>query len=195
MNAVDYDPLCGTHIRVASETARKMAIANNCSVRFKFNDVYLVATRKTSVTSLLWTFDLVMNQHSQTYRKSKRYAEQERRRKQKLADDQQTVNHILNTLDASIANGLSDVVLWLSRFSEVADDCGLVYSEHEMAQKLTAAGYVNGQHCGRPQSDFDNRQVLGEWIVGQAISALEHGLPPHPITQKFAEQYFNIRSE
>ena len=192
MKTINYEPMCGEHIRETSETARRMAVENRLPVRFDFNGVVLTATRKTSVSSMLWTFDLVLSQHAQTYRKSKRYTEAARRRQQQLADSQQIVNHLLNTLDASIANGLSDVVLWLSRFSEVADDCDLTYSKSDIARKLTTAGYIKNQHVGRPQSDFDNRKVLGEYIAGQAISVLEHGLPPHPITAKFARQYLEI---
>jgi len=184
--------MCGTHIRKASETARRMAVTNCLPVRFKFNDVVLTATRKTSVASLLWTFDLVTSQHAQSYRKSKRGIEAARRRKQQIADKQQAVDHLINTLEASIANGLSDVVLWLSRFSEVADDVDVAYSEEIIIQALKSAGYVADQHVGRPKEDFTNKQLLGEYIVGQAISCLEGGMPPHPITQTFAATFFKL---
>ena len=190
MRVITYDPSPGTHIRNAATKARCMATKNRRPVRFKFNDVVLTATRKTSVDSLLWTFGLVMSQHAQQYRNSRRGREAEARRKQQIIDAQHRVDHLLNTLDASIQNGLDDTVLWLSRFSEVSDDCGVRYSTFDVSQKFVDAGYSENQHVGRPQEDFHDRQTMGEYIVGQAISCLRNGMPPHPITTKFADQYF-----
>lgn len=192
MKAIAYEPLAGTHIRDASETARRMAVKRRRPVRFRFNDVVLVATRKTSVDSLLWSFDLVMHQHRQAYRNSRRGREAAARRSRVLQSAQQVVDHLLNTLDASIQNGLSDTVLWLSRFSDVADDCDLRYSKEEIRQKLLGAGYIENQHVGCNQEDFDVREILGQYIVGQAINCLGHGLPPHPITSKFAAKYATL---
>jgi hypothetical protein len=189
---LSYEPRCGTHIQGAAVTARTMAREARRPVRLRFNGVVLVATRKTSVASLLWTFDLVMSQHAQAYRTSRRGIEQAKRRKQQIADNQQQVDFLCRMLASAIRNGLSDVVLWCAEFSEAADDIGVKYSPSTIARQLTEAGYVDNQHCGRPEADFSNAQVLGEFIVGQAINCLNHAMPPHPMTRRYAKRYAEL---
>jgi len=184
--------MCGTHIRDAAETARSMAVQHRKPVQFRFNGVPLTATRKTSVDSILWTFGLVQRQRADSYRKSKRGIQQAKRSKQQIADNQQQVDFLCRHLAAAIRGGLSDVVLWCSEFSECADDIAVKYSPSTIIRQLTEAGYVDNQHVGQPQEDFADKQTLGEYIVGQAISCLQNRLPPHSITQKFAADYFRL---
>ncbi len=53
-------------------------------------------------------------------------------------------------------------------------------------RELEAIGYKNNAHVGRTEW---TRQTIGEYIVGQAINCLRHGLPPHQVTRKFAEDF------
>jgi hypothetical protein len=189
MKTIEYEPLAGSHIDYAIQHAVGFAKHHHARVRMRFNDVTLVATPKTSRDSLRWTFDKTQGESAQHWRTTPRGLASARRRKRELAANQRIVDDLIGELPASLASGLDDTVAWLSRFARVADDCGLRYSKPEIAQALRAAGYTNNQHVGRPQEDFDSSLVTGQWIVGQAINCLEHGMPPHPITRKFAAKY------
>lgn len=193
MKTIEYKPLAGSHIDYAIQHAVGFAKHHRARVRMRFNDITLVATPKTSRHTLRWTFDKLQGESAQHWRTTPRGLASTRRRKAQLACDQQAVDHLIDTLPASIASGLDDTVSWVSRFSQVADDSGLVYSKHEIAKALRDARYIGNQHVGLPEEDFASSRVTGEWIVGQAINCLEHGMPPHPMTQEFAAKYQEIK--
>lgn len=87
---------------------------------------------------------------------------------------------------------LPKTVRWLSRFSEWADYIGVNYNQQEVIATLESK-YQDGAHVGRPKEDFQaDPQVMGEYIVGQAINCLKSGMPPHPVTQRFAKEYQQI---
>jgi hypothetical protein len=92
----------------------------------------------------------------------------------------------------SVAANMDTLIVWLSAFSGVADDCDVTFDHKAVIDILVAAGYVLNAHVGDDPQSFDSRKKLGEWIVGQAISCINHGMGPHLITQMFAEQYFKI---
>lgn len=75
-----YEGFPGEHISTACEEAKEIAKKNRKPIRFDFNGVKIVATGKKSISSMLWEFDLVLGQHSQTYRRSRKYQEYKKKR-------------------------------------------------------------------------------------------------------------------
>lgn len=82
------------------------------------------------------------------------------------------------------------LVDWLVEYSNVADLTYVAKDYPAVLAALKAAGYSGNAHVGRPKEDFEDPQVMAEYIVGQAISCMGSGMPPHPgLTEKFAEKY------
>jgi len=90
-----------------------------------------------------------------------------------------------------IPRQLDELVPWLAHFSEVADHVGVDFCYTSLASKLEAYGYAESAHVTKDKEAAKRwtRKQLGEYIVGQAIHCLRFNMPPHPLTQMFAEQY------
>lgn len=190
MKTVEMEVMTGSHIDWACEEAVKRAKNGNCKVSFKFNGVQLFATPKKSPSTMRWEFDIASDRELREYHKSKEYLEYKKKREIELAANQVEVDRLISILPQAIQSGLSDTVAWCSAFSQIADDIGLKYSCADISELLVQAGYVDGENCNLDKGAYRDSVIFGRWIVGQAINGLNQQLPPHPITKKFADEYF-----
>jgi len=188
-----YEGFPGEHISTACEEAKEIAKKNRKPIRFDFNGVKIVATGKKSISSMLWEFDLVLGQHSQTYRRSRKYQEYKKKRDREVRQSQFMVDSLTNGLPGLIEEGLVGVVYFCAALSKYADNVDVKTDFNRIVSVLEGAGYINNEHTGRPESDFSNAETMGRYIVGQAINCMKKGLPPHPITTEFEKTYKKAR--
>lgn len=79
---------------------------------------------------------------------------------------------------------------WLVDYSGVADFTYVTKDYPTVIAALKAAGYSDNAHVGCPKEDFEDPQIMAEYIVGQAINCMEQRWSPHPgLTERFAEEY------
>lgn len=185
----------GEHISTACEEAKEIAKKNRRPVRFDFNGVKIIATRKKSISSMLWEFNLALGHYSQTYRKSKKYQEYLKKREFKVRCSQLLVDSLVKTLPQFIEEGLDSVVYFCATLSEHADDVDVNTDLNAIVSALEGAGYIDNEHVGRPESDFSNAETMGRYIIGQAINCMKNGLPPHSITTEFQKRYLEAKGE
>jgi len=183
-----YEPLAGTHIREAAKEAKQLSNQHNKPVRFTFNGVKLVMTRKKAVSSLEWEFNLVLGQHNAKHRRSKRHKEYLVKRKASVALKQyrcdRTVSRMMSAECLSIGETLNAVVT----LSNDADDVDVKCDFAAIVNHMKATGFVDNAHVGRPQEVFNDPVTMAEYIIGQAIDCMKHGMPPHPMCKTFADK-------
>ena len=193
-----YEPLLGTSIDVAAKEAIAQAKKQRCPVKFNFNGTKLIATAKKSPTTLVWEFNQILAQQSDRHTHSKAGLKAAAERAQQIKDGQQRLNAAFTTLPALLAQPepqrLDSLVRWLRDNQSDMDDCEVEYSIAKLLTDLESAGYVDNAHVGKKPECF-TRQAIGEWIVGQVINCLKHGMGPHQIIHRFADDYFGWTDE
>lgn len=192
MKQIIYIPSGGERIEHACHEATRLARQHNALCRFDFNDVRLIAAPKKSPGTLLWEWEWTNKRERSAYRNSAKGREDARRRAAEIVSRQAKVTFLINDLPNACSAGLDKVMFWLSAFTEVADDIGVTWDHAYVKALLEGAGYKENAHVGRKPHEFTARQIMGEYIVGQAINCMGIGMPPHPVTLGFVEKYFEL---
>lgn len=193
MKTIKYNPVFGTHIRDACALAVKLARSENARVEFTFNEAKLVATPKSSATTLQKDFDEYQAKESERYRNSKAGKAAAAERKRLVARRQKTVDRIEAHLAGIISGGMDRLLRELANYASAADDVAVKKNLLGVATALRAAGYRNYYGVGKGADWFNTRERMGPYIVGQAINCMEIGMAPHPVLIDFVDGYFNLR--
>lgn len=104
---------------------------------------------------------------------------------------------------------------WVHDFAKNAEFIGLEYDKESLIKQFTDVGYKSSDCCwfgdmteeeyteleeSNPEMVASLKMVASDkikrdkncaarWIIGQVISCLESGMPPHPVTCVFVERY------
>lgn len=192
MKPLIYEPLGGERIEHACHEATRLAKEHRRLCRFSFNDVTLMAAPKKSAYTLEWEWTWTLERERSAYRNSKKGQEAERQRVAEVSAMQIQSDFLIKDLPNACQGGLDKVMLWLSAFAEVADRIGVTFDTDWIIALLESAGFRENAHVGRHPSAFNNRKMMGHYIVGQAINCMRQGMPPHPMTLTFVEKYFKL---
>lgn len=159
-----------------------------------FNGVDVVVTPTTTAEEAEEAWRAGMAANAEKYRNSPEGKKSAQEAKERAENAQLNVNRLLTQLDGYVDPSTSQIVAWVAEFSEHADHIAVKYSKTDLIAKLEGFGYVAGAHVAKTAPEKRaaknwKRQTMGEYIIGQAISCLKSGMPPHPVMQKFAEDY------
>ena len=184
----EYDPSAGMHISRACQGLAKAASAKVAAVAMTFNNIRIVAQPNDAPEVLESRWQALGNERRRVYRQSDEYRRQQRERQERLQENQKLVSAMMEHRRFETLESTLD---WLEKFTPAADDIDVKFSLLELADALTAAGYVKSEFVGdqyreRLERDAD---AMGRYIVGQVISCLEHGMPPHPMATTFIERW------
>lgn len=193
MNTIAYEPSPGIHIREACKEAASKAINNNSEVEFEFNGIKVRATPQSSPASLEADWDAQMESSRKAYKESPEYAEAQERRAEAVKSSQNVVNCFMDGIEQVLATCSTDSLLkYVVPFVEAADHVAVTFDQAKLADMLEHYGYKDGMHVGKPQEAFNDKEMMAQYIMGQVVSCLRRGMPPHPITNSFIEKYFAI---
>ena len=195
MKTFHYHVPAGEHIDRAIQWACKLAKQHRALIRFDFNGAVLVASPKTAAHTLQWLFAKRTGERASRWRQSPAGQRAAARRKQEVASKSQELADLMDSMERRIARGYASLLHWLDDFTVVADDVAVAADLPRVRNALVALGFVGGQHVGRPKEDFDDAAVLAQYIVGQAISCMDQGMPPHPITTLFVTRWLEAHDE
>ena len=189
---IKYEPLAGTWIEAACQEATEISKRTSASFNFEFNGVLVQVVPGVAAKELVdrWTKDL--DAIIAARKASPEYAAQEAERQREIQATQAAVNSQLANLPDW--KDLDSIIKWLEVFAKYADDSGVNFDKSALCSWFEKAGFKKNQHVGEPPAFFKTKQALGEWIVGQVMSCLDMEMPPHPITIKFAQDYFALKS-
>jgi hypothetical protein len=185
---IAYHAMAGDDITHACREAVTLANKHRDTAEFDFNGVHVVVTPDEDPAAAVARWHAEFERNAEAYRNSPEgkaaaeYQEARQRQCQRETDD----------LIARLPNVVRDMpalVRWCAALSECGDRIDITWAKGGVADKLEAAGWVKDAHVGKPKEAFENRQVLGEYIIGQVIACLRSGMPPHPVTQRFAKDY------
>lgn len=209
---LEYDPMAGENIEFSCKTAIDLSIKNEMPVRFVFNGIELIASRHSTVESLLETFHSEMTRRVEEYENSPEYQIKQEQRRVELEEKKVKVRKLLEDFDSLYKKSFLDnainvslkgklpsnpykymgkMIDWIDEFAPLADDIGISieYNPYEMASKLEMAGFIENEGVGYDKDWFDTKEKMGRYIIGQVINCLKKGMPPHPITSSFIEKY------
>ncbi len=194
----NYDPDGGSDISSCIHECSVFAQENDVVVNLrKFNGVDVVVDpvidEKTAYHNWLTKFNL----NAEEYRNSPEGIRNAEEAKEGFNHAQAKVNLMLERIPLD----LDLLVPWLVEFAEAADHIGVEYDREKFIRYLETSGYSDKAHTNKSKlagfkahtNNWTSRE-MGEYIVGQAISCVKSGMPPHPgLTKRFAEDYFVIR--
>lgn len=188
-----YEPMIGEDIRQSCEATISLAQANSEPVTFTHNGVTVTANPDSTAEGLYQQWRAEMDRQAEEYRRSPEGIRQAEEAKARLVSDQGIVDSLIDRLpDVLHSRNLDNLMSWCKNFTNPADHTGVTFEHQYVFNLLMGAGYIENAHVGKAPEFFDNRQVMGEWIVGQVIDCLSKGMGPHPITQMFVDKYFEL---
>ncbi len=187
-NGLVFNPWAGSDITDCIQHALKRAKRDKTNVTIlNFNgiDVTVTPTSDPDAVYAVWRGEL--DRRADEYRNSP----EGRRSAQEAEERKQHCQREVDRLLANVPQELDQLVPWLAEFSDVGDHVGVVYDQDALIATLLSYGYAPNAHVTKDKKAVKHwtKQQHGEYIVGQALSCLQHGMPPHPITQNFAEEY------
>lgn len=196
-DAYRLDVPAGVSIDEAAEAALRRANDRSLGcppVAFSFNGVKIVAGAGDEAGALCRRYLSELEERGRKWRESPEGVEWERAEAERRAADVARHARCMAELPDA-AQDMDRLVDWLAEYSEVADRIHVDADFAAVLAALGAAGYAGDAHVGRPEEDFADTDVMGEYIVGQAISCMLRGMPPYPNTIKgFAREYREARA-
>lgn len=197
----------GTTFDIACRRAKDWAFKSGQMVEFDFNGLEVWVSSETDLALLKRDFshshllgwsrigpnpkpelsedenDLIHRLQEQRQKEQEAYEAQQRER---------TATELARiALRFPDGGNLSELLGWLKSYTQIADSiyAPKVYSAW-LHYKLEEAGYISSEMAGlRSRWYEENQEVLGFYIVGQAMNCLESGMPPHPILGDFVDRY------
>lgn len=187
--------LGGEHIDNACKEACALAIQSGEDVGFSFNGQDVVATPKSSWQEVAKDWSDKMDASSKAYRESSEGLLSAAKREQDIAEKQKRIDLQILSLDQVCYTGsLDDVLNWLEPFTKDADDVGVKVNYNSIVSVFLSAEYENNWGVGKPPEFFNTKENMGNYIIGQAISCMKSGMPPHHICLTFIEKYRGLKS-
>lgn len=184
--------VCGVTTRTSSAWRAK--------IEFDFNGIPV----KVSPFQDRW--DVEQQWQSESKRRHEEYLNSDEykayllERQAELKETQSKLDALLTELP-SLVKDESLLMAWCGNFADIADDVGLVWSKSSTYDILSQAGWVEDAECIPKYASDEEKKirkaalatfkpVFARWVVGQVMNCLGMGMPPHPITRKFVDEYF-----
>jgi hypothetical protein len=190
MTTMVYEGMAGEHVCMSAKNAIALAKKHNRTVRMRFNGVAVTVNKRLNSNHVVRTWQHITNASWLRYQNStgrdvKAKRDREILRKQSSVDAELLVlTHIIDDKDK--------LMLWLKCFVEDANNVGVHFDKSKLSDELKGAGYAENQHVGNAPEWFCTRNRMSQYIVGQVVTCLSRGMPPHPITALFVDRYFEI---
>lgn len=212
MKTITYDPRAGTHITDACKEAVALAINGRQNVQFSFNGVELLATPDSVIAKLEAEFSAKLEADAKAYRESPKGIAAANARTREITKRQDSVTALFKSLPGILSLNPDDMsggitrddalMGWLNTLTIDGDDIGVDWNKASglkgggkewMAVLFMANGFQENEHVGEKPEWFNTRKRMARYIIGQVIACLRKGMPPHPVTARFIEDYFRIK--
>ena len=188
----NYEPHAGESISHATEVACKMATDGNEPVEIVFNKVKLFVRPGANPDHICEIYSRECDERAEQYRNSDEGRAADARREAEVVAKQAAVDALLVTRSFS---SLRSTVEWFDKLTPLADDVRVRLPTEQLVAELEAVGYESNACCDLPKERYTESKVMGVYIVGQVLSCMKKGMPPHPVTNKFAKEYLAMESK
>lgn len=180
--------LPGDFITGAIKKAHKLAQKHNQAVSFDFNgEVVWVGPRDTP-QAVLEAWEDRRDAEARASRASPAYVRRQTEQAERTRANQEEVNALLLKFDDALAGGPFRVLEWLRDFIPPADFGDVLIPTTRLAQKLARLAPANTNVGRKDLLEPGNETDAALWVIGQAVSALEGGMPPHPMMGEWASR-------
>jgi len=201
-NKAPFRPECGTRVDdmiarcLYRLTPKPLVPERSRGLWFMFNDYRVTVLRGDTMETAMARFDAARKREHQWYLNSRRYRkhqEQDRRRKIR---NQAAFDAALDTRPDNMFE-LDGVVEWIARWQPHIW-VSTKWSPTILLQELQHAGYVEKAHCvdsNDPEKEqkraalVASRKLMGEYLIGQAMSCMAAGMPPHDVYQHMIKRW------
>lgn len=214
MQSVSYDPPAGESIDRACVIAVDMARKHDAPIVFTFNGVEMTAYKNSRPRDLMVEWEAKLDKQAEDYRNSPEGIAENARREEEVKIKQKRISELLGNIGPLLDSMTEEEILkafltrlnealvenseenspdalmdWLYAFAEIADDCRVYFNTQELAAKLESSGFIESEYVGNKPEWFNTKDRMARYIIGQTLNCLKMGMPPHPITMSFIEQY------
>tara|TARA_R110000868_G_scaffold56338_2_gene174439 strand:- start:1510 stop:2169 length:660 start_codon:yes stop_codon:yes gene_type:complete len=157
---------------------------------FDFNGVTISVSRDVTDEEVLAAYDAELASRHKAYQESPKGIADAKAAAEWLSRDQGIIDAAVAsaaTLDFKDARA---VLTWVREWHNAADHIGVNWPREDWAAALSAAGWVGGECCG---AAFVKGDAASEarWLLGQILSNMNSGMPPHPVCGKFIDDYLS----
>lgn len=183
----------GQHITHAAADACDLASARDTVITLVFNDIETKVLPGQHPNSVVEDWQRGMDAAGEAYRNSREGRQDKIEADDRLAKAQSKHDAAMSVLPAKFPDARA-AILWLISFSDAADHINIVGRDFgRVVTVLEASGWSQGEACGLPKHEYENADILGRWIIGQAIDMLRKNLPPHSmLMEKFAADFLAL---
>jgi hypothetical protein len=190
---ITYEPYAGELIGNACQTAVTMANESNDTVKYNFNGIELFIPPGSNPSDIVNMYHDLSDKRYKN-RESPKGIQAKKDRDAEIKRNQATIDKLCQCQQNLLATeDMAAIMAWLREFTDGADDNGVTFDKMAVYDAFIRNGYRLNAHVGRPREDFTNKTVMAEYIIGQAMSCLASGMPPHPVALKFIDDYFSVK--
>lgn len=159
-------------------------------VRFTFNDATVTVQPTSTAEQIRDEIDAQWKAQAEAYRNSPEGKAAAIREAEHVSRLQGLHDDLMARLVDAVGNQAA-LIDWLEQYSDPADDMRVQGRDFpRVATTIKAAGYVSADALGLPSEAYAEPDVLARYLIGQAISQMEEGMPPHPgMMSMFASEY------
>ena len=173
---------CGETVTNAAKFLQGIAPAKGM-----FNGQFLECSdSKQSVDDIVKAWNDRQKKHYEEYRKSPEYKKRKDEEAEELKAKQSFVNDMFAELKQT-ENSKRLTMEWFAEFSQIADHIGLKYNRGVLINHLKSLGIKPSMNT---DDNYDHKSITNRigYVLGQALSNLANGMPPHPIIKKFSDE-------
>lgn len=183
-----FTPRLGSEIGDVLREALKFARHQQQTVTFDFNGETVLVQPGDRHAQLLDDWNERRHAAQRAYVASRAYVQDEVARAEGTRAAQERLNRLIDRVNDVARNGLRPALEWLVEFSRDADHTDVQIPHARLARTLATLAPADA-HVGRTDLEEPGREeAAAEWAIGQAVSFLQRGVPPHPIIGYRAEQ-------
>lgn len=194
-NNVAYaSPCIGEDLVDAIRDSIEVAVVTESVVSLSFNGIEMFIKPDSDIDKEVKKYrDFLVSSHEafKITHEGKMFAARNRQ----ICDDAQVnVDKLITQLKKFGETGVSmnDLVEWVYNFSRAANVVGVTCAYGTVGLILSSYCYTSDQyHKDNCRKSFISRQLLGEYIIKQALLFLIDGKCPHPSLERFCEEYIN----
>lgn len=195
MHKMDFT--CGTHISEACVKAIDMANQLHDVIEFEFNGIPIsVGEMETAdVVEIRWIVE--SDKRQEAYRQSPEYKAQQEKRKSDVIYASRIVSRLVEDAEVIPIQNEWEWLEWAVNLAKFADDVVVYFHPHSLALTLQQRGWVRNAHVTDSEDVKEqmkkDKTMMAQYIMGQVVSCLANGMPPHQIVIRFVEEYKAIK--
>jgi hypothetical protein len=203
------NPHAGSDVEWACKKSCRLARTIGMVITFDFNDEPMTARPHSQPDALYARWHQEKDRKYREYLASDEYKEFLAEQEAERVEAQGKIDALLERLHTvtrgpEFRDDDQDALLdWMYEFSKVADLNTVVWDIPVVADRLTSAGWTANAHVlpdGLTKEQEENfratirsdKRIDAEYIIGQCVTCMLGGMPPHPVVTKFIDEYRNI---